>query len=66
MLRCHTVKGHVMGMGLSSIELAALVAPYNVLGVCYRCGLVESLQESLPDKCSRSCIMTTCACVDLL
>jgi hypothetical protein len=50
-------------MGLSRVELAALAAPYNVLGICYHC---RPLPERLPDKCSRACMMTTCAYVDLL
>jgi hypothetical protein len=52
-------------MGLSGIELAPLTTPYNVLEVRHRRGPVESLSESLPDKCSRACMMTACACVDL-
>jgi hypothetical protein len=52
-------------MGLSSVELAPLATLYDVLGVHYHRGPVESLSESLPDKCSRAYMMTTCACVDL-
>jgi hypothetical protein len=40
-------------MVLSCIELAPLTAAYDVLGVCYRCGLVEPL-------------MTACDGVDLV
>jgi hypothetical protein len=53
-------------MGLSGVELATPIAPYDVLGICYHCGPVESLSKSLPDKCCWAYMMTACACVDLL
>jgi hypothetical protein len=48
-------------MCLSSVELAPLTAPYDVLGICYHRGPAESLSASL----SRAYMMTACACVDL-
>jgi hypothetical protein len=45
-------------MSLSSIELTPFTASYDVLGVCDRCGLVETLSESLFDKCSRTGVVT--------
>jgi hypothetical protein len=52
-------------IGLSSTELAPLATLYNVLGVRHRSGPVESLSEGFLDKCSRACMMTTGAGVDL-
>jgi hypothetical protein len=43
---------------MSSVELAPLTAPHDVLGVCDCCGLIENLSESLPDKCSRTSVVT--------
>jgi hypothetical protein len=48
-------------MGLSSVELASLTTSYDVLGVHHSRGPVESLSESLPDKCFRACVMAACA-----
>jgi hypothetical protein len=45
-------------VSLSSIELAPFTTPYDVIGVCHHCGQVESLSESLSDKCSRASVMT--------
>jgi hypothetical protein len=52
-------------MSLSSIELAPFTASYDVLGVRDRCGPVETLSESLPDKCSQTGVMTAGAGVYL-
>jgi hypothetical protein len=52
-------------MGLSSVKLASLAMPYNVLGVCHRRGPLESLLESLANKCSRARMMTAGAGVYL-
>jgi hypothetical protein len=41
-------------MSLSSVELAPLASTHDVLGVRHRCGPVEHLSESFPDKCSRA------------
>jgi hypothetical protein len=53
-------------VSLSGVELAPLASPYNVLGVCHYRGPVESLSESLPNKCFRACMMTAGADVYLL
>jgi hypothetical protein len=45
-------------MSLSSIELAPFTASYDVLGVRDRCGPVETMSESLSDKCSRTGVVT--------
>jgi hypothetical protein len=43
---------------LPSVELAPFTAPHDVLGVCDRRGPVETLSESLPDKFSRTGVVT--------
>jgi hypothetical protein len=53
-------------VSLSSVELVPFIAPYDVLGVCDCCGLVETLSESLPDKCSRTDMVTVGAGMYLL
>jgi hypothetical protein len=40
-------------MSLSSVELAPFTALHDVLRVGDRCGPVETLSESFPDKCTR-------------
>jgi hypothetical protein len=45
-------------MSLSSVELAPFTAPHDVLRVGNRCGPVETLSESFPDKCSRTSVVT--------
>jgi hypothetical protein len=45
-------------VSLSSIELAPLQAPDDVLGVCDCCGSVETLSESLSDMCSQTGVVT--------
>jgi hypothetical protein len=51
---------------LSSLELPPLTAPHDVLGVCDHSGLVETLSESLPDKCSWTGVVTAGADMYLL
>jgi hypothetical protein len=51
---------------LSSVELAPFIAPQDVLGVCNRCGPVETLSESLPGKCSQTGVVTAGAGMYLL
>jgi hypothetical protein len=43
---------------LLSVELAPFTAPHDVLRVGDRCGPVEALSESFPDKCSRTGVVT--------
>jgi hypothetical protein len=45
-------------MSWSSIELAPFTASYDVLGVCDRCGTVETFLESISDKRSRTDVVT--------
>jgi hypothetical protein len=45
-------------VSLLSIELAALAAPHDIFGVCYRCGPVKPLSESFPDKSSWTGVMS--------
>jgi hypothetical protein len=52
-------------VSLSSVELTPFTASYDVLGVRHHCGPVESLSESLSDKCSRTSVMTASAGVYL-
>jgi hypothetical protein len=53
-------------LSLSSVELTPFTASYDVLGVHHHRGPVESLSESLSDKCSRTSVMTAGAGVYLL
>jgi hypothetical protein len=53
-------------VGLSCVELAPIAAPFDFFGVCHCRGLVEPLSKSLPDKCSRACMMTASVGVYLL
>jgi hypothetical protein len=53
-------------VSLSSVELASFTTPHDVLGVCDRRGPVETLSESLSDKCSRTDVVTTGAGMYLL
>jgi hypothetical protein len=53
-------------VSLSSVELTPLTASYDVLGVFDCCGLVETLSEGLPDKCSRTGVVTAGAGMYLL
>jgi hypothetical protein len=46
-------------VSLPSVELAPFIAPHDVLRVGNRCRPVETLSESLPDKCSRTGMVTT-------
>jgi hypothetical protein len=48
-------------MSLPGVELASFATPYSVLRVGGRCGIVETLSESFPDKRSRSGMVTACA-----
>jgi hypothetical protein len=73
MSRCQTTKRDGDGLkrlrrevGLSSVELAPLTAPHDVLGVCDCCGPIETLSESLPDKCPRTGVVTAGASMYLL
>jgi hypothetical protein len=52
-------------VSMSSVELAPFTTWYDVLGVHHRRGPVESLSESLSDKCSRTDVMTAGAGVYL-
>jgi hypothetical protein len=52
-------------MSLPSVELAPLATMHDVLGVHHRSGPVESLSESLLDKCSWSYMVTARAGMDL-
>jgi hypothetical protein len=52
-------------VSLLSVELAPFATSYNVLGVRHRRRPVESLLESLFDKCYRSRVMTAGADVYL-
>jgi hypothetical protein len=45
-------------MSLSGVKLAPFTASYDVLGVRNRCGPVETLSESLSDKCSQTGVVT--------
>jgi hypothetical protein len=45
-------------VSLSSVELAPFTMLYDVLGVRHHRGTVESLSESLSDKCSWTGVMT--------
>jgi hypothetical protein len=45
-------------MSLSGIELAPFTLLHDVLRVGDRCGPVETLSESLPNKCSRTDMVT--------
>jgi hypothetical protein len=45
-------------MSLSSVELAPITTPQDVLQVSDRYGPVETLSESFADKCSRTDMVT--------
>jgi hypothetical protein len=45
-------------MSLSGVELAPFTTLHDVLRVGDRCGLVETLSKSFPDKCSRTGMVT--------
>jgi hypothetical protein len=53
-------------VSLLSVELAPFTAPHDVLGVCDCRGPVETLSESLSDKCSRIGVVSTGAIMYLL
>jgi hypothetical protein len=46
-------------VSLLSVELAPFTAPHDVLGVCDHCGPIETLSESLSDKCSQTGVVAT-------